>query len=193
MAGEALLFENAASSRDGETVAATAIRSMAGASIAELCAAVGFEPDAEFSVGHDTPALGDPNEPLHVEGATVTLIGDWYALGQRAIDAALIAADDPRSSIVRLWPEHFDVGVDLAVGPTSDDRPRVNLGAAAGDSFHEAPYLYVGPWGPERPGPSEFWNAPFGATMSYDDVMGADDPLGSATSFFERGLSLFDS
>ena len=48
---------------------------------------------------------------------------------------------------------------------TADDR--VNLGASPGDGFHAEPYLYVGPWGPHRPGAPGFWNAPFGAVLGW--------------------------
>ena len=51
----------------------------------------------------------------------------------------------------RLWPEHFDFGIDLA----AKLGVRENLRAAAGDGGLNEPYLFVGPWGPKRPGPAE--------------------------------------
>jgi hypothetical protein len=80
---------------------------------------------------------------------------------------------------------------------------RCNLGAAAGDHFHAEPYLYVGPWGfadvglgawgTERPGPTEFWNAPFGAVLGFGDIDGADDPIRTAIEFFMTGIAALRS
>ena len=105
------------------------------------------------------------------------------------MDTAIASLPDPRASVVRLWPEHFDVGVDLAVDPATRPEARVNLGAAAGDGSHQEPYLYVGPWGDERPGPSDFWNAPFGATLGFADLDAAANPLHAATEFFLHGIA----
>jgi hypothetical protein len=85
-----------------------------------------------------------------------------------------------------VWPEHFDVALDLAAAP---DR-RVNLGGSPGDGFHADPYLYVGPWTADRPGDVAFWNAPFGAVLGYAELLERSDSLGSAVAFFDRGLAL---
>jgi hypothetical protein len=111
------------------------------------------------------------------------VIADWFDLGWRAIDAAGAAAAGPPST-TQLWPEHFDAGAAVPFGPDADDR--TNLGASPGDGFHDEPYLYVGPWGSDRPGDPSFWNAPFGAALGRADVGSLDD----AVAFFERGLSL---
>lgn len=185
MAGGSMFVETARAERGGETDAATTVHMVAGSTIRDLCAAAGFEADPRFRVGDDTPELGDLDEMLFLESAATTVLGDWYALGQRAMDMALASFPDPQASVVRLWPEHFDVGVDLAARP---DR-RVNLGAAAGDSFHQEPYLYVGPWGDERPGPDEFWNAPFGATLGFADLDVAENPLATAAEFFIHSIA----
>ncbi|MFK8023147.1 MAG: hypothetical protein AB8G26_04200, partial [Ilumatobacter sp.] len=150
--------------------------------------AAGCEISPDFSVGHDTPELGDPDAPISLDGAASDVVGDWYALGQRAIDLAVASIPDAAASVARLWPEHFDVGTDLAIDAERQPGARVNLGAAAGDGFHEEPYLYVGPWGPERPGPSEFWNAGFGAVLGFGELDAADNPLTTAVEFFLTGL-----
>jgi hypothetical protein len=46
----------------------------------------------------------------------------------------------------------------------------VNLGGSPGDGFSDEPYLYVGPWTSDRPGDSEFWNAPFGAFRTWSQL-----------------------
>lgn len=49
---------------------------------------------------------------------------------------------------IHLWPEHFDVAIEL------DD---VTYGVSPGDESHGRPYAYVAPWSPPPPG--ELWNA----------------------------------
>ncbi len=56
--------------------------------------------------------------------------------------------------------------------------------------FHAEPYLYVGPWGPERPGDPAYWNAPFGAILPHARLRAADDARGLAEAFLRRGLDL---
>lgn len=184
-----MFVETAVAERDGETVAGTEVHAIAGSTIASLCAAARCEPDPDFSVGHDTPPLGDVDEPIRLDADSVTVLGDWFLLGQRAIDSCLASLPDPDGSVVRLWPEHFDLGVDLAVDSRAQPGVRTNLGAAAGDGFHQEPYLYVAPWGEERPGPGGFWNAPFGATLSFGDLDAAANPLGTATEFLLHGIA----
>ena len=189
VAGGSLFVENAATPTDDGTTATTAVHMIAGSTIATLCDACGFAPDPDFRVGEDTPPLGDVDETLVLDSTATSVVGDWYALGQRAMDVALASLPDPQASIVRLWPEHFDVGADLAVNAADKPGARTNLGAAAGDGFHQEPYLYVGPWGSERPGPAEFWNAPFGAVLSFGELDVAENPLRTATEFFLHGIA----
>jgi hypothetical protein len=80
------------------------------------------------------------------------------------------------------------VGVDEAL--VLDDVS--NLGASAGDSFYEEPYLYVGPWEEVRPGDSSYWNAPFGAVLRYGELRAVPDPLACAVEFLARGVELME-
>ena len=70
---------------------------------------------------------------------------------------------------LQIWPEHFDLAVDF--GP---DGARANYGGSPGDAAHPEPYLYVGPF-ERREG--QFWNEPFGASLSYADIRAGADPL----------------
>ncbi len=169
--------------------ASTKVETLAGSTITSLCATAGFEPDPDLSVGHDTPALGDPDEMLIVDSSAVASLDEWYQLGQRALDAAIASLPDAQASVVRLWPEHFDLGVDVAVDPAAKPAVRTNLGASAGDEFHQEPYLYVGPWDEARPGDPDFWNAPFGAVTSFGDLDSSDHPLHAAAEFFLTGIA----
>jgi len=193
IAGGSLFVERVAGNRDGEPAATADAHMVAGATIRSLCNAMGFEPDPAFSVGHDTPELGDPDEMIIVDNATTAVLGDWWALGQRAMDLAVASFPDPQAAVPRLWPEHFDVGTDVAVDPVGKAGVRTNIGAAAGDEAHQEPYLYVAPWGPDRPGPEAFWNLPFGATLSFGDLDAAENPLATAAEFFLHGIAYLRS
>jgi hypothetical protein len=80
-----------------------------------------------------------------------------------------------------LWPEHFDVAV------TEDE---VNYGVSAGDSYHDTPYAYVGPWMP-RTGP--FWNAPFGALLPLDPAHDVDHLAEDVVAFYRQARALLPS
>ena len=165
--------------------ATTDVVVVAGNTLRGLCDAIGFEPDPDFWVGDDTAPFGDPDEMIVLDSMTTTLLGEWYLVGQRAIEDAVASLPDAAASVGRLWPEHFDFGIDVAAAPGV----RCNLGASAGDSFLEEPYLYLGPWGPERPGPPEYWTAPFGATLTFAELNIAEEPLARAVEFFLHGLA----
>jgi hypothetical protein len=202
LAADSLIIERVTGADVYTAEATTVVVPTLGATINDLCAAAGFSPSPDFWVGSDTPDLGDPEEALVYDPAALAALGDWYLLGQRAIDIAtaeLARQGDPAASVGRLWPEHFDYGIDL--DPTAGsvpDAPRCNLGAAAGDGYHEMPYLYVGPWEVEwevgsGPGEPEYWNATFGAIVDIVDIARSDDPLGAAVTFFTRGMDYLRS
>ena len=151
---------------------------LTGASLAEVAGQVGVDLAADFSVGRDTPPLGDLDAPLAIEPAHAEVIGEWYRIGWQALDRIAGVAT------VQLWPEHFDAGTWVATGPGTDDR--VDLGASPGDAHHDEPYLYVSPWSKDRPSDAEFWNAPFGALLGRSDV----DSVDTAVAFLSRGIEL---
>jgi len=156
-----------------------------GSTLGRLAACAQVDLGAEFSVGADTPPLGDIDEPLTVDFATCVAIGDWYARGWQALDgvlARLPAGAAP--AVLQLWPEHFDAGTHVGVGGGQ----RCNLGVSPGDDAVDEPYMYVGPWGDERPGDEGFWNAPFGAVLRSSDVARDEDCLEAVTRFFVEGV-----
>ena len=185
LVGGSLFIERVSGDNVRELTATTEVVTVAASSIAELCRAIGFEPDPDFWVGGDTPPLGDPAEMLILDSLSAQLLGEWYLIGQRAIDEIVASVPDAQASVGRLWPEHFDYGIDLAARPGV----RCNLGAAAGDGFSDEPYLYVGPWDAARPGSADYWNAPFGAVLGYGELDAAADPLGRAIEFLLAGIT----
>jgi len=110
-------------------------------------------------------------EPLAIDAEAARVLAAWYALGH----AALTALSDATATEVRLWPEHFDIAIELG---------ETNYGFSPGDEHHPEPYAYVGPWTAEVSG--ELWNATGfrGAELSYGELLRADDPLAAALEFF---------
>jgi hypothetical protein len=154
---------------------------LAGATLASLAAFAGADLETEFSAGRDAPALGRADEPLELDAKELADLFSWFDLAWRVLDEVMAErAGECVATTIQLWPEHFDVGTALEFG--SGDG--VNLGFSPGDGFSDAAYVYVGPWGAARPGPSSFWNAPFGAVLTRSEVRGADDGL----AFIRTGL-----
>ena len=186
VSGGLLVIERAGG--DGSHSAAMPID---GSSLRDLAALAGVDLDADLDVGHDTPPPGDVETPLAVDGASARVLARWYALSNVALDEVVSGVDAAATpSAVQLWPEHFDAAIDVAYDTSAPGERRVNLGGSPGDGFHEAPYVYVGPWTADRPGDAGFWNAPFGAVLGYDALRDADDPAAEVAAFFGRGLGL---
>jgi len=122
------------------------------------------------------------DEPLDVDPDAALALGRWYAFGAAALSRLLPAAgpeDDP--SPARLWPEHFDLAIDLG---SEAGGARATYGFSPGDEVHREPYLYVGPWSPRG---GELWQASGfdGAELGYADLLAAVDQGAAASDFFE--------
>jgi len=90
---------------------------------------------------------------------------------------------------VQLWPEHFDIAVELGDAAAG---ARANFGASPGDAVHPEPYLYVAPWERARipraaSGPDPYWNEDFGASLPYSALRGPAGPCDIALAFFRTG------
>ena len=173
-----------------ETAGEAAYLAITRSSLRGLAEFAGTDIDRDFSVGADTPAVGDPDALLAVGPASAALVAEWFALGWRALDevvGSMGAGAAPAT--IQLWPEHFDAGTNVGLATGS----RVNLGASPGDAFSVQPYLYVAPRGPERPGDPDFWNAPFGAVLRWRDVVDQPDPVGRAVAFLGTGLHVLQA
>jgi hypothetical protein len=154
---------------------------MDGATLAGLAAFVDADLASDFSAGPATPPPGPTDEPLHLDGEELDALYGWFDLGWRVLD---VVTAEPASgsgwATLQLWPEHFDVGTACDLGSGRG----VNLGFSPGDTSSDEPYVYVGPWGPERPGPHNYWNASFGAILPRSAV----DRAATAGDFLRRGL-----
>jgi hypothetical protein len=127
----------------------------------------------------------ETREPLPdvVDPAATGALGDLYGFGCSVLEQ--LRADEPEGdpSLVQLWPEHFDIAMDL--GTESAGR-RATIGASPGDENHPEPYLYVTPWTAEVSG--ELWNATGfkGAELGYAELLAAEDQRRTALDFMRE-------
>jgi hypothetical protein len=122
----------------------------------DLADALGVDFGAPPDPYPDGSGVGAADE-VSLDAMSARLIAHWYLVA----DAALRVLA-PRQTPI-LWPEHFDVAILL------DD---TSYGASPGDAFHPTPYAYVSSGDHDR---SDFWNAPFGAIRSHEQMHGIDD------------------
>jgi hypothetical protein len=112
--------------------------------------------DAADFVGLDDAESDLPDDPLEVHAGAATILADTWARGDDALRELLAgasAADEPGE--IHLWPEHFDIALELGAGDA-----RATFGVSPGDAEHDEPYAYISPWtAPETTGPATFWNA----------------------------------
>jgi hypothetical protein len=107
--------------------------------------------------------------PLVIDHRSAVTLGSWFSFVSVALKE-LIERTAGTFDKPTLWPEHFDLA-------TSSDG--VNYGGSPGDDYLSRPYLYVGPH--VRPLPTagkNFWNAPFGASLPYEDISSLDHAVG---------------
>ena len=117
-------------------------------SLARAAALVRVDLAEDFSAGRDAPPLADPEADLGLDAAIVRDLGDWWAMGAVLMDELVATTPEiTAASIAQLWPEHFDHACTLTLAGDV----KVNVGASPGDGDEPEPYLYVGPWGPDRP------------------------------------------
>ena len=124
--------------------------------------------------------LGDT--PLDLDPNAAARLADWYAFGASLLEELVTSAaaeDDP--TFPTLWPEHFDIAIELG---DESAGARVNYGFSPGDEGHAEPYAYVGPWTAPPAGP--LWNAAGfpGAELTYAELLAAPDQRAAALEFF---------
>jgi hypothetical protein len=156
-----------------------------GAPITTLRAAaahVGIVLSRTPGVGSDLPPF-EPDAELRVDAPATAALAHWYRFGSLLL--AGVAAEEPSTTEAQLWPEHFDLAVVVHQGTAR----AANVGFSPGDRHNASPYVYVGPVsGSVRP--HGYWNAPFGALMTYDELAVATSPAQAAREFIDAGLDL---
>ncbi|HSD24495.1 MAG TPA: hypothetical protein VLB79_09230 [Solirubrobacterales bacterium] len=122
--------------------------------------------------------------PVEVDPAATRALGDLYGFACSVLEQLRADEADADSSLVRLWPEHFDMAMELG---DEGRGTRANFGASPGDENHEEPYLYVGPWDAGRAS-GELWNATgfSGAELGYSELLAAGDQRRAALDFMRE-------
>jgi hypothetical protein len=148
---------------------------------------VGAEPGAPADVYAPATPL-EPDTPLAPDTAAVEFLGAWFGFAASVLEQSRAEsgpADGP--SRVQLWPEHFDLSVDLG---DEEAGARGTFGASPGDDNDPDPYLYVTHWAEVAPEP--YWNAEHfpGARLSAVALAGAPDQREAALTFLRRGRDL---
>jgi hypothetical protein len=121
---------------------------------------------------------------LEVDPQVSRFLGDWWGFAAHVLETLRAAAAD--ASRVQLWPEHFDLAVELGSEAAG---ARATYGFSPGDERHPEPYLYVGPW--VAPAPGELWQATgfAGAELGYAALFDAPDQREAALEFFRVRLA----
>ena len=123
----------------------------------------------------------ETREPLpDVDKPAASALGDFYGFACSVLEQLRADEADGDPSPLQLWPEHFDLAIELGSEP---DGARANYGFSPGDDKHLEPYLYVGPWTAEVSG--ELWRASSfrGAELGYAELLVADDAKAAAIDF----------
>jgi hypothetical protein len=127
----------------------------------------------------------ETREPLphEVDAAAAAALGDFYGFATSVLEQLRADEIDGGPSLVQLWPEHFDIAIELG---SEKNGQRANFGASPGDDQHDEPYLYVGPWTAEISG--ELWNATGfrGAELRYSELLEAEDQRKTALEFMRE-------
>lgn len=124
-------------------------------------------------------------DPLALDADAAAALAVWFEFGSSALNAfaATAAAGDGATEPI-LWPEHFDVAIELGDEIAGE---RATYGFSPGDENHAEPYVYVAPWRAGVEG--ELWNAVGfdGAELGYEELLGAADPQAAVLDFLAAG------
>jgi hypothetical protein len=138
-----------------------------------------------------TPATPlEPDAPLDLDVRAAAALGEWFGFCASVLEQLREeATEGDAPARVQLWPEHFDMAVDLGEqGDAEKQGARANYGGSPGDAEHPEPYLYVGPWVGHNDDP--YWNESFGASLGYQQLLGAADQRATALDFLRQGKGL---
>ncbi len=129
----------------------------------------------------------DPDAALAVDPYAARLLGDFFGFSCSVLEElrAIAGATNTRT---QLWPEHFDLSIDIGDETAGT---RGTFGASPGDAAHPEPYLYVTHWTEHVP-PDPFWNdtAFGGSSLAYGTLLAVDGQRTTALDFFRTGLAV---
>lgn len=161
------------------------VRSTPVTTLAAAARFLGVAIDPDTAAEHDTPTVGDPDEPLDIDPSAGDWLGEWFGMAFAALEAFRADGATIAPSRPQLWPGHFDAAIEAG-----DDDRRASYGASPGDVVVPEPYLYVSIWWPDRARIDRdlpLWNAPgfVGRVLRLSDF-GDDDAVAIAASFWRH-------
>lgn len=112
----------------------------------------------------------------------LTRVAHWFTLGTRAMAGM---------GVLRIWPHHFDLGY---FQDKEQDGKSIGGGLTVVDDHYPLPYLYVNPYGLDRPEElpaleSGAWTDKwFGAVLTAD-ALGGPDAVDAASSFIRDAMA----
>ena len=127
-----------------------------------------------------------PDRPLAIDRDAALALADWYALAAALLRDLRSAHPEVPATELQIWPEHFDLACELG---SADAGTRANYGASPGDGGIDQPYLYVGPWDAGRR-KGALGAYPWGAAITYDELLASGDARGRALEFCFEGAAL---
>jgi hypothetical protein len=144
-------------------------------------------PRRDVDLGYEAATPWPTGSVARVDDGSAARLADWFGFTCSVLEELRCGQPDGDATRVQLWPEHFDLSIDLGDEHVGG---RGTFGASPGDDEHAEPYLYVTHWAPIAADP--FWNdAVFGgASLRYRDVVAAPDQRGAALAFFRTGHRL---
>jgi hypothetical protein len=121
--------------------------------------------------------------PAEVDAAAARALGEVYGFGCSVLEQLRADEADGDPSLVRIWPEHFDIAIELG---SESDGTRAAIGLSPGDEDHPEPYVYLAPFTAEVSG--ELWNAVGfrGAELGYAELLTAPDQRKAALDFLRE-------
>jgi hypothetical protein len=171
----------------GDDVTTTPLSSVLASQTRRYHALLTPKPVEEVDLGYPTVTAWSPDAVEQVDAGAAAQLADWYGFACSVLEELRATQPDRDATRVQLWPEHFDMSIDLG-----DDAAgaRGTFGASPGDDAHPEPYLYVTHWASAAP--DAFWNDTTfgGASLSYPELVAAGDQRDAALEFFRTGQSI---
>jgi hypothetical protein len=131
--------------------------------------------------------LADEAEPLNFAESAAAFVADWFGFAASVLEQLRAEATaELEPSRVQLWPEHFDMAVELGA---ESDGVRAGYGLSPGDELHAEPYVYVVPWEGSAAQGQLFGASTFqGAELPYAELLAASDQRAVALDFLRVRL-----
>ena len=145
------------------------------------------KPEGDLDLGYPTATVWSADLVRQIDTRAAAQLADVFGFACSVLEEIRCGQLDGDTTRVQLWPEHFDMSIDLGDDATGE---RGTFGVSPGDTAHPEPYLYATHWADVAPDP--YWNdAAFnGASLTYRELLAAPDPRAAALEFFRTGWSI---